>query len=321
MSELTDSAKLFDLGGKRVFVAGHRGMVGSAIIRRLARERCDVLTVGRDQVDLLKQDPTARFLAELRPQVVIVAAAKVGGIYANDTFPAEFIYENLAIAMNLIHGAYLARVEKLLFLGSSCIYPRLAPQPIPEDALLTGPLEPTNEWYAIAKIAGLKLCQAYRRQYGADFVSVMPTNVFGPGDNYHPDHSHVIAALIRRFHEAKINAAPAATVWGSGTAQRDFIYADDLAEACVWILERYSGEVPLNIGTGKDVTIAELARLIGEVVDYRGNIVFDISRPDGTPRKILDTSKLDAIGWRARTPLRLGLESAYSDFITRRYDA
>ena len=315
MNDLAVPAKLFDLKNKRIFVAGHRGMVGSAIARRLARSECSVLTAGRDRVDLLKQDATERFLAELRPQVVIVAAAKVGGIHANNTFPAEFIYENLAIATNVIHGAYLAKVEKLLFLGSSCIYPRLARQPMSEEELLTGPLEPTNEWYAIAKIAGIKLCQAYRRQYGSDFVSVMPTNVFGPGDNYHPENSHVMAALIRRFHEAKIAAAPTVTVWGTGKPKREFIYVDDLAEACVFVLERYSGDSHLNVGTGRDATIAELARLVAEVVGFRGELVFDTTRPDGTPRKLLDVSKLEALGWSAHTPLRLGLERAYSDFV------
>ena len=315
MNDHSASFSVFDLSGKRVFVAGHRGMVGSAIVRRLARCSCEVVTVGRQRVDLLKQDLTESFLRDLRPQVVIVAAAKVGGIYANDTFPAEFIYENLAIATNVIHGAYLAKVEKLLFLGSSCIYPRLAQQPIVEEALLSGPLEPTNEWYAIAKIAGVKLCQAYRRQYGADFISVMPTNVFGPGDNYHPENAHVVAALIRRFHEAKVAAAPTVMVWGTGTPKREFIYVDDLADACVTVLERYSGASPLNVGTGQDVPIAELAHLIADVVGYRGKLVFDTSRPDGTPRKLLDVSKLKAMGWSARTPLRPGLESAYADFV------
>ena len=247
MNDQSTPAKVFDLDGKRVFVAGHRGMVGSAIVRRLERTACDVVTAGRDRVDLLKQDVTEDFLNELRPQVVIVAAAKVGGIYANDTFPAEFIRDNLAIATNVIHGAYLAKVQKLLFLGSSCIYPRLSHQPIAEEELLTGPLEPTNQWYAIAKIAGVKLCQAYRRQYGSDFVSVMPTNVFGPGDNYHPQNSHVVAALIRRFHEAKIAGAPEVVVWGTGTPKREFIYVDDLADGCVTILERYSASSPLDI--------------------------------------------------------------------------
>ena len=314
MNEINMPAKLFDLKDKRIFVAGHRGMVGSAIARRLAHGGYQVLTVGREQVDLLKQDATERFLSDARPQVVIVAAAKVGGIHANNTLPGEFIYENLAIATNVIHGAYLAKVEKLLFLGSSCIYPRLARQPITEEELLTGPLEPTNEWYAIAKIAGIKLCQAYRRQYGMDFVSVMPTNVFGPGDNYHPENGHVAAALIRRFHEAKIAAAPTVTVWGTGKPKREFIYVDDLAEACMVVLERYSGESHLNVGTGQDVTIAELAHLIAEVVGYHGELVFDVSRPDGTPRKLLDVSKINAIGWSACTPLRTGLEHAYAEF-------
>ena len=321
MNDHSASFSMFDLSSKRVFVAGHRGMVGSAIVRRLERCSCEVVTAGRQRVDLLKQDLTESFLRDLRPQVVIVAAAKVGGIYANDTFPAEFIYENLAIATNVIHGAYLAKVEKLLFLGSSCIYPRLAEQPIVEEALLSGPLEPTNEWYAIAKIAGVKLCQAYRRQYGADFISVMPTNVFGPGDNYHPENAHVVAALIRRFHEAKIAAAPTVTVWGTGTPKREFIYVDDLADACVTVLERYSGASPLNVGTGQDVPIAELAHLIADVVGYRGKLIFDTSRPDGTPSKLLDVSKLKAMGWSARTPLRPGLERAYADFVASRVGA
>jgi GDP-L-fucose synthase len=249
--------------------------------------------------------------------VAIVAAAKVGGIYANDTFPAEFIYDNLAIATNVIHSAFLAKVEKLLFLGSSCIYPRLARQPMKEDELLTGPLEPTNQWYAIAKIAGVKLCQAYRSQYGSDFVSVMPTNVFGSGDNYHAENSHVIAALIRRFHEAKLNAAQTVTVWGTGRPKREFIYVDDLAEACLVVLERYSGSPPINVGTGSDVTIAQLAELVADVVGFHGKLVFDSSRPDGPPRKLLDVSKIQAIGWRARTSLRVGLERAYADFISK----
>ena len=315
MNDIGVRAERFGLNGKRVLVTGHRGMVGSAIVQRLARTGCSVLTAGRDRVDLRKQEATERFLTDFKPDVVIVAAAKVGGIHANSTFPADFIYENLAIAINVIHGAYAANAEKLLFLGSSCIYPRLAPQPITEDALLTGPLEPTNEWYAIAKIAGVKLCQAYRRQYNADYVSVMPTNVFGPGDNYHPDNSHVIAALIRRCHEAKIAGLPTVTVWGTGEPKREFIYVDDLADACVTILERYSGEMPLNVGSGQEVTIAELARLVADVVGYQGTLSFDASRPDGTPRKRLDLSKLAGLGWRAQTSLRLGLERTYADFV------
>jgi GDP-L-fucose synthase len=317
MNELTAPKKLFDLTHKRVFVAGHRGMVGAAILRQLAHTGCDVLTVSREQADLRRQDQTEHVVAELRPHVAIVAAAKVGGIYANDTFPAEFIYDNLAIATNVIHSAFLAKVEKLLFLGSSCIYPRLARQPMKEDELLTGPLEPTNQWYAIAKIAGVKLCQAYRSQYGSDFVSVMPTNVFGPDDNYHAENSHVIAALIRRFHEAKLNAAQTVTVWGTGSPKREFIYVDDLAEACLVVLEQYSESSPINVGTGRDVTIAQLAELVAEVVGFRGKLVFDTSRPDGPPRKLLDVSKIQAIGWRARTSLRVGLERAYADFISK----
>jgi GDP-L-fucose synthase len=317
MNELVASENLFDLTDKRVFVAGHRGMVGAAIVRLLVRTGCEVLTVSREHADLRRQDKTEHVFAELRPHVAIVAAAKVGGIYANDTFPAEFIYDNLAIATNVIHSAFLAKVEKLLFLGSSCIYPRLARQPMKEDELLTGPLEPTNQWYAIAKIAGVKLCQAYRSQYGSDFVCVMPTNVFGPGDNYHAENSHVIAALIRRFHEAKLNAAQTVTVWGTGRPKREFIYVDDLAEACLIVLERYSGSLPINVGTGRDVTIAELAELVADVVGFHGKLVFDSSRPDGPPRKLLDVSKIQAIGWRAGTSLRVGLERAYADFITK----
>jgi GDP-L-fucose synthase len=311
------SSKLFDLSGRRVFVAGHRGLVGSAIVRRLAQLRCNLVTASRDRLDLLRQDDTEHFILSTKPDVVIVAAGKVGGIHANSTLPAEFIYENLVIATNLIHGAFRAGVRKVLFLGSSCIYPKLARQPVIEDELLTGPLEPTNEWYAVAKIAGVKLCQAYRRQYGADYISVMPTNVYGPGDNYHPENSHVMAALIRRFHEAKQSGSPTVTVWGTGTPRREFIFVDDLAEACVVVLEGYAGKSPLNIGTGEDITITDLARLIAEVTSYRGELVFDRSRPDGTPRKLLDISKLRALGWKAHTPLVIGLERSYADFLAQ----
>jgi GDP-L-fucose synthase len=311
------SKKLFDLSGRRVFVAGHRGMVGSAIVRRLAQSNCSIMTIGHEDLDLLRQDDTERYLVSTKPDVVIVAAAKVGGIHANSTLPAEFIYENLVIAINLIHAAFRAGVGKVLFLGSSCIYPKLAPQPIVEEELLAGPLEPTNESYAIAKIAGIKLCQAYRRQHGADYISLMPSNVYGPGDNYHPENSHVIAALMRRLHAAKQSGSPSATVWGTGTPRREFIFVDDLAEACIVALEQYSGESHLNVGTGEDMTIADLARLIADVVGYRGELVFDTSRPDGTPRKLLDVSKLSALGWQARTPLRRGLESSYADFLAR----
>jgi GDP-L-fucose synthase len=309
------AAKLFDLRGRRVFVAGHRGMVGAAVTRRLGAADCEIVTRDHAALDLLCQDDTAQFLASTKPDVVIVAAAKVGGIHANSTFPAEFIYENLAIATNVIHSAFRAGVAKLLFLGSSCIYPRLAEQPMVEEALLSGPLEPTNEFYAIAKIAAIKLAAAYRRQYGADYISVMPTNVYGPGDNYHPENSHVIAGLIRRFHEAKQAGAPSVSVWGSGTPRREFIFADDLADACIFVLERYSAEAHLNIGSGEEVTTDELARLIADVVGYRGRLTFDTSRPDGTPRKLLDVSKLSTLGWRSHTPLRLGLERSYADFL------
>ena len=308
------TTKIFDLSGKRVCVAGHRGMVGSAIVRRLARIDCKIITVARDDVDLVRQAETEQFIAACKADVVIVAAAKVGGIHANSTYPADFITDNLAIAANTVRASFNAGVKKLLFLGSSCIYPRLARQPITEDELLTGALEPTNEWYAIAKIAGVKLCQAYRRQHGADFISVMPTNLYGPGDNYHPQNSHVVAALIRRFHEAKLSSASSVAVWGTGTPRREFLFVDDLADACIFVLEHYTGEIPLNVGTGKDVTIAEVARLVAGVVDYRGQLVFDPSKPDGTPRKLLDVSRLAANGWTARTPLKDGLAKTYTAF-------
>ena len=311
---------LFDLAGKRVYVAGHTGMVGSAIVRRLGHEGCEVLSADHAEVDLADQQHTERWLAKAKPEAVFLAAARVGGIGANSAYPAAFIADNLAIALNLIRGSHAAGVGKLLFLGSSCIYPKLAPQPMNEEQLLTGPLEPTNEWYAIAKIAGIKLCQAYRRQFGADFISVMPTNLYGPGDNYHPQDSHVPAALIRRFHEAKVSAAPSVAVWGTGTPRREFLAADDLADACVFVMKHYSDDGFLNIGTGEDVTIADFARLVAEVVGYPGKIDFDTARPDGTPRKLLDVSKLAALGWRARTPLRAGLAAAYADFVRRAAD-
>jgi GDP-L-fucose synthase len=311
------AAKIFDLTGKRIYVAGHRGMVGSAIVRRLGDYGYDVITAGREEVDLERQDQTEQFLTAIKPDVVIIAAAKVGGIYANQAYPAEFIASNLAIAINVIHGSYNTGVEKLLFLGSSCVYPKFARQPIREEELLTGPLEPTNEWYAVAKIAGIKLCQAFRRQYGSDFISLMPTNLYGSGDNYHPDHSHVLPALIRRVHEAKQEGAPTVTVWGTGTPRREFLFVDDLADACVFVLEHYAGESHLNVGSGEEVTISDAAQLIAEVIDYRGNFAFDTSRPDGAPRKLLDSSKLIEMGWRARTSLREGLKLTYSEFITR----
>ncbi|HEY7242361.1 MAG TPA: GDP-L-fucose synthase [Xanthobacteraceae bacterium] len=308
-------AKLFELAGKRVFVAGHNGMVGSAIVRRLKSQPCELLTAGRDEVDLERQDQTEAFLVARRPEVVVVAAARVGGIHANNVYPAEFISDNIAIARNTIHASHLAGVSKLLFLGSSCIYPKLAHQPMREEELLTGSLEPTNEWYAVAKIAGIKLCQAYRRQYGADFISVMPTNLYGPGDNYHPEDSHVVPALIQRFHYARHHRAPSVTVWGTGTPLRELLFVDDLADACAFVLEHYSDEAHINVGSGEEVSIAELARLVAEIVDYRGKLVLDPSRPDGVPRKLLDSGRLVAMGWRARTALRAGLERSYAAFL------
>jgi GDP-L-fucose synthase len=307
----------FDLAGKRVYVAGHAGMAGSAIVRRLGRESCEIITVDRAAVDLTDQNQTEQWLARARPDAVFLAAGRVGGIRANSAYPAAFIADNLAISLNLIRAAHAAGVKKLLFLGSSCIYPQLASQPMREEALLTGPLEPSNEWYAIAKITGIKLCQAYRRQFGADFISVMPTNLYGPGDNYHPEDSHVPAALIRRFHEAKVTGAPSAVVWGTGTPRREFLAADDLADACVFVMKHYSADGFLNIGTGEDIAIADFAGLVADVVGYRGKIVFDPARPDGAPRKLLDVSKLASLGWRARTPLREGLAAAYADFRQR----
>lgn len=306
---------LFDLRGKRAYVAGHNGLAGSAIVRRLASEACEILTADRQTLDLTQQADTERWLAANRPDAVIIAAGHVGGIYANDTFPADFITDNLAIGLNLIRGAHKTGVTKLLALGSSCIYPKLAAQPMKEEALLTGPLEPTNEWYAVAKIAAIKLCEAYRKQHGADFISAMPTNLYGRGDNYHADNSHVPAALIRRFHEGKMSNAPTVTVWGTGTPRREFLCADDLADACVFLMRYYSGLEFLNIGTGEDVTVAEFAAEVARVVGYTGRIEFDTSRPDGPPQKLLDVSKIKALGWSAKIPLRDGLAAAYADFL------
>jgi GDP-L-fucose synthase len=307
----------FDLAGKSVFVAGHTGMAGSAIVRRLRQEPCTVLIANRRELDFTRQDQTERYLSAARPDVVIMAAGRVGGILANDTYPADFLADNLAMALNCIHVSHMIDVQKLVFLGSSCIYPKFAKQPMSEDQLLTGALEPTNEWYAIAKIAGIKLCEAYRREYSRDFVSVMPTNLYGPGDNYHPERSHVVAALIRRFHEAKLNNASKVAVWGTGTPRREFLYVDDFADACVFVLKNYSDAQFVNIGFGEDITVAELARLVAEIVDFRGEIVYDTSKPDGTPRKLLDVSRLSTIGWKAKVLLREGLAKAYEDFLTR----
>jgi GDP-L-fucose synthase len=314
---VTSALPSFDLAGQRVFVAGHNGMVGSAIVRRLAQERCDVMTVDRQTLDLTRQQPTEDWLQAHRPDVVVVAAGRVGGIAANNSLPVEFLADNLAMELNLIRASHAIGVRKLLFLGSSCIYPKFAKQPITEDQLLKSELEPTNEWYAIAKIAGVKLCQAYRREYGSDFISVMPTNLYGPGDNYHPEHSHVPAALLRRFHEAKLARQPSVTVWGTGQPRREFMYVDDLADACVFLLKHYSDDQHINAGTGEDVSIADFARLVANTVGYEGRITFDTSRPDGTPRKLLDVSRLTGLGWRARTPLAEGLKHAYADFLAR----
>jgi GDP-L-fucose synthase len=308
---------LFDLRGKRVYVAGHSGLAGSAILRRLTSEGCELLTADRAALDLTNQEQTENWIAQARPDVIFLAAARVGGIYANDTVPAEFLADNLAIALNVMRAAVAAKVKKLMFLGSSCVFPRNAPQPMTEDLLLTGALEPTNEWYAVAKIAGINHAQAYRLQYGADFISVMPTNLYGPGDNYHPDNSHVPAALIRRFHEAKVRGAGEVVVWGTGEPKREFMAADDLGDACVFVMKHYSGEGFLNIGTGEEVSIKEFAQVVAEIVGYRGKLVFDINRPDGPPRKRLDITKLTALGWAAKTPLRAGMKAAYADFVAR----
>ncbi|APG14385.1 GDP-L-fucose synthase [Bradyrhizobium elkanii] len=306
----------FELRGKSVYVAGHRGMVGAALVRRLAREDVNLVTVDRREVDLCNQAAVFDWFAKARPQVIFLAAAKVGGIVANNTLRAEFIYDNIAIAANVIQAAHLNGAEKLMFLGSSCIYPKLAPQPLREDSVLTGPLEPTNEPYAIAKIAGIKMAEAYRSQYGSDFISVMPTNLYGPGDNYHPELSHVVAALIRRFHEAKVAGAKSVIVWGTGTPRREFLYVDDMADACVHLMKTYSSAELVNIGTGEDITIAEFARVVAAIVGYGGEISFDTSRPDGTPRKLLDVSRLAKLGWRATTSLEDGVRRAYAAYLS-----
>jgi len=306
---------LYPLAGKRVWVAGHRGMVGSALMRRLAREGCEVITAGRDTVDLTRQAEVEAWLGETRPQAVLLAAAKVGGILANATYPAAFLYENLAIETNVIHAAHKIGVEKLLFLGSSCIYPKFATQPIAEDSLLTGALEPTNEWYAIAKIAGLKLAEAYRKQHGADFISAMPTNLYGPGDNFDLTSSHVLPALIRKAHEAKLSGAAELTIWGSGTPRREFLHVDDAANAMVFLLKSYSGDQHVNVGSGTDVTILELAETVARVVGFEGRIALDTSKPDGTPRKLMSGDKLAHLGWRPRIELESGIRSTYDWFV------
>jgi len=304
----------YALAGKRVYVAGHKGMVGSAIVRRLGRENCDILTSDRS-TDLREQAAVRNWFADNRPDAVIVAAAKVGGILANDSYPAEFLYDNLMIEANVIEAAYRNDAEKLLFLGSSCIYPKMAPQPIPEDALLTGPLEPTNEWYAVAKIAGIKLCQAYRRQYGCDFISAMPTNLYGPGDNFDLANSHVLPALIRKAHEAKEAGADAIEIWGTGSPRREFLHVDDLADGAVFLLKEYSGEGHVNLGSGTDLPIIELAQMVCEVVGFGGTITKDISKPDGTPRKLMSGDMLAEMGWAPKVSLREGIADAYRAFL------
>lgn len=299
----------------RVYVAGHRGLVGGAIVRELAaRGITDVIARTSAELDLRDQRAVNAFFAAERPEYVFLAAARVGGIHANSIYPAEFIRDNLLIQANIIDAAYRNSCRKLLFLGSSCIYPKLCPQPIKEEYLLTGPLEPTNEWYAIAKIAGIKMCQAYRRQYGFDAISAMPTNLYGPGDNFHPEDSHVLPALLRRFHEAKEAGAPEVAVWGTGTPRREFLYVDDLAEALVFLMQEYSEEEHINVGRGQDVTIVELARIVADVMGYEGRIVTDLAKPDGTPQKLLDVSRMSALGWRAKTDLRDGVKKTHAWF-------
>ena len=304
----------YALSGKRVWVAGHRGMVGAALVRQLEKENCTILAADRSVLDLRDAGAVSAWVQANRPQAVVLAAAKVGGIVANDTYPADFLFDNLAIESAIIHAAHANEVEKLLFLGSSCIYPKFAPQPITEDALLTGPLEPTNEWYAIAKIAGIKLCQAYRRQYGRDYISAMPTNLYGPGDNFDLKSSHVIPALMRKAHEAKAANAPSMTIWGSGTPRREFLHVDDCAGALVFLLKHYSGDGHINVGYGEDVTIDELARKVMAAVGYQGALEHDTSKPDGTPRKLMSNVKLAAMGWAPRTALDDGLASTYAWF-------
>lgn len=307
------SEPVFSLEGKSVWVAGHRGMVGSALVRRLQSESCTILTADRKQADLTRQNEVDEWMAVNQPQVVFLAAARVGGIQANNTQPAEFLYENLMIEANVIHAAHKSGVEKLVFLGSTCTYPKLAPQPIPEEALLSGPLEPTNEWYAIAKIAGIKLCQAYRRQYGCNFIAAQPTNLYGPGDNYDLETSHVLPALLRKALDAKLAGAATMTVWGSGKPLRDFLHVDDLADAVVFLAKHYSGECHVNVGSGEEVSIRQLAELVCNVVGFAGELEFDTSKPDGTPRKLADVSRLKNMGWDRARALETGLRDTSAE--------
>jgi len=315
------SEVVYPLNGRRVWVAGHRGMVGSAIVRRLASEDCEVLTAGRDEVDLERQDQVERWMARTKPDAIFLAAAKVGGILANDSYPADFLYANLMIEANIIQAAHKTGVGKLLFLGSSCIYPKLAPQPITEDSLLTGPLEPTNEWYAVAKIAGLKLAQAYRKQFGHDFISAMPTNLYGPNDNFDLQSSHVMPALMRKAHEAKMSHQDRLVMWGTGSPRREFLHCDDCADAIVHLAKTYSDLSHVNVGVGEDISIAELTRLVAEVVGFTGEVVSDPSKPDGTPRKLLNVDRLRDLGWAPRIPLREGIASAYAWYLSNAAEA
>ena len=308
----------FDLTGRRVWVAGHRGMVGSAIVKRLMSENCEIVTATRSELDLLRQADVEAWMTANRIDVVFLAAAIVGGILANMERPAEFLYDNLVIETNIVHAARSAGVKKLLFLGSSCIYPRMAEQPMREEALLTGALEPTNEYYAVAKIAGIKLCQAYRRQYGCDFISVMPTNLYGPGDRYDAEGGHVVAALIMKIHAAKLSNSPTVELWGSGTPKREFLFSEDLADACIFAMKNYSGEMFLNVGTGHDITILELAQSIAEVVGWQGAFTFNRSKPDGMARKVLDISRLRELGWSASTDFETGMKLAYQWYVANR---
>jgi GDP-L-fucose synthase len=305
----------YDLSGKRVWVAGHRGMVGSALVRRLARENCEILTVSRAQVDLKDQAAVRAWMEQEKPDAIFLAAARVGGILANDSFPADFLYDNLMIEANIIEAAFRSNVEKLCFLGSSCIYPKFADQPIREESLLTGALEPTNEWYAIAKIAGIKLAQAYRKQHGCNFISAMPTNLYGPGDNFDLNSSHVMPALIRKAHEAKLRGDTYIKIWGTGTPRREFLHVDDCADACVHLMKNYSDDQHVNVGSGTDVTIRELTELVCKTVGFTGEISSDLSKPDGTPRKLMDAEKLRSLGWSATIPLREGVAATYDWYL------
>lgn len=307
----------FSLKNKRVYVAGHNGMVGSAIIRRLMQEECEILTVSKNQLDLRNQSIVQIWLKQNKPEVIFLAAAKVGGIHANRQYPAEFIYDNLLIASNIVQCAKEQNVEKLLFLGSSCIYPRNAVQPMPETALLTGPLETTNQWYSIAKIAGLKLIEAFRKQHGCNFISCMPTNLYGPNDNYDLENSHVLPAIVRKVHEAKQNHCDQVTLWGTGSPRREFLYVDDLADACVFLMKYYSQDETINVGVGKDLPISELAGTIASVIGYQGQFIYDTTMPDGTPRKLLDISRISALGWKASVDLQTGIKLTYQDFLRR----